>query len=74
MRKSNPATTRARSILAALGEFLVGEHACVPPDERTPWKPISEAEAVLCNASAIYVCPECGQHLARVKQTMRAAA
>jgi hypothetical protein len=74
MHKPNPATTRGWSILAALGELLVGEHTCVPPDHRTPWKPISEAEVDLYKASAIYMCPECGQHLARLEQTLRTAA
>ena len=52
------------STLRQLASYFVEEHVCAPPDARSDWMPISRAACA--GHIGFYVCPECGQHLARV--------
>jgi hypothetical protein len=63
---------RKRTLLQSLLSYLVAEHVCVPPDARGFWVPVSE-QAARSLGPAAYVCPECGQHMARSERLEKAA-
>ena len=52
------------SILRQLASYFVEEHVCAPPDARSQWMVVSRASCA--GYMGIYVCPDCGQRLARV--------
>jgi hypothetical protein len=63
---------RRKSLLQTLLSLLAAEHVCVPPDVNSGWVAISEQRAEQLEAST-YVCPECGQHMARSESLKKAA-
>jgi hypothetical protein len=63
---------RLKSMLQALLSYLAAEHVCVPPDMHSGWVAVPERLAEELNAK-VYVCPECGQHMARSESMQKAA-
>ena len=54
-----------RSLWHRLLASLLQEHVCAPPDADTPWKVVSQYRQRSTDTD--YVCPECAQHLVRVR-------
>jgi hypothetical protein len=52
--------------------FLAAEHVCAPPDVGGDWVAIPERVAEKLS-SKVYICPECGQHMAHSESLKKAA-
>jgi hypothetical protein len=64
--------TRNPKLLQRLLALLISEHVCCPPDRETAWQIVPQSVALRL-ARDVYVCPECGQHMAR-RQKIHSAA
>ncbi len=63
---------RKKTLLQTLLAYLVAEHVCAPPDMHGGWVAIPERLAEQLT-SEVYVCPECGRHMARSESLKKAA-
>ncbi len=51
------------SLLRQVVGCFIEQHTCAAPDARGDWVAVSRARCT--SMIGIYVCPECGQHMAR---------
>jgi hypothetical protein len=56
---------KQRSWFQAVLALLATEHRCAAPDGASTWDLVSKYCARALPPGDVYVCPECGQHMAR---------